>query len=60
MPRPPNWPPVIHMLAREVVEVAKARGLHGRVTIRQTAAGDYVVALVIPAAETVPVRPSTK
>jgi hypothetical protein len=51
-----QWPPVIAQLARDAAMVAKNNGLHGKVAIRRSPNGDYVVAIVVPAAETVPVR----
>jgi hypothetical protein len=50
-----QWPPVIVQLARDAAMVAKNNGLHGKVTIRRTPTGDYVVAIVVPA-DTVPDR----
>jgi len=55
-----TWPPVIHNLVDEIIAVAKARGLHGRVRLQKNEAGDYEIVLVIPKEETVMTRAARK
>lgn len=51
-PPRPCLAPLINTLAREVVAVARANGVHGRLRIQETKDG-YAIVMLIPASETV-------
>jgi hypothetical protein len=58
---PKPWPLVIDRLVAGFVDVAKDHGVHGRVRVSETKERSvtyYPIAVLVPAAETVPARSS--
>ena len=52
-----SWPPVVSMLARELIRAAQSMGLHGRLRVRETRES-YELVIVIARGETVMTRAS--
>jgi hypothetical protein len=51
---PGGWPVIINSVAEDVVKAARSNAVHGKLRISQDPkTKDYVIALVIPAGETV-------
>lgn len=51
-----SWPYVLAEIVDDCIAAAKRHGVRGKLVVSRRENGDYVVALVIPAAETVPAR----